>query len=403
MICVDQKYRCCGCQACAQICPKACITMVQDDEGFLYPGVNETLCVQCGLCRKVCPVLRSKHEKGRTPIAYAAYNTNEAIRQESSSGGIFSLLADAVLSCAGIVYGAALDGTVVKHLRISRKEELPLLRGSKYVQSDINQSFLLARQDLEQGRRVLFTGTPCQIEGLLAFLQKSYDNLICMDIICHGVPSPKVWNSYVIMREKAAESRVNQISFRNKKDGWRNFSMYIRFSNSSEYISQSAKDPFMNAFLCDLCLRPSCYQCSFKKINRASDITVADFWGIEEVCPDMDDDRGISLVILQSEKGKSLFSSVCEQTVYQKVDIFNAIRSNSAMTNSSEIPKDRGAFMEELSEFNFEDRVSQYAKHHIKFSVIVKSFVKWLLNCCGLLMFAKKIKRKLERVRYTSN
>lgn len=392
MISLNQKYNCCGCQACAQSCPKGCISMAADDEGFLYPVVDEARCVQCGLCEKVCPELQSTGDQTGTLKAYAAWNLDENIRLASSSGGVFTLLAEYVLEQGGAVYGAAMEGSNVKHIRATDAEELPRLRGSKYVQSDIGTTYSQAKQDLKTGKDVLFTGTPCQIEGLRAFLQKDYSQLVCMDIICHGVPSPMVWQKYVALREKAAGAPAARMFFRHKKYGWKTYAVLFEFSNKTAYARRFGDDPFMQVFLHDLCLRPSCYQCSFKKINRISDITVADFWGIKNVCPKMDDDKGTSLVIIHSKKGQEIFQSLGSKMNYQEVPFEAAIRGNPAMIRSAKKPKLRDTFMQRIQTGDFEKLAAAYAKDPVTATGVLKK----LLKKAGLLEIAKKLKKRLS-------
>lgn len=392
MIQIQKKHTCCGCQACAQVCPKGCITMKADEEGFLYPVVDETVCVRCGLCEKVCPVLHNTESGQGNPKAYAAYNLNEEVRLASSSGGIFTLLAEYVLEQNGIIYGTAMESFRVKHIRVSEPEGLALLRGSKYVQSDIGQTYVQARADLEAGKTVLFTGTPCQIEGLKAFLRKDYENLITMDIICHGVPSPMVWDKYVALREDTAGAAAAKVFFRHKKFGWKLFSVFFTFSDNSEYVQNLYQDSFMKAFLNDLCLRPSCYQCNFKKLNRVSDITVADFWGIETVCPEMDDDKGTSLVLVHSEQGEALVDTLRGKLCYKEVNLEAALQGNPAMVNSAKKPETRDVFMRDLRQEPFDAVVQKYVKR--RRGVTVKSVLKSILRRLGLLDMVKKLLKK---------
>lgn len=392
MIRIREKHSCCGCQACAQICPKGCITMTADGEGFLYPVVDEAACVQCGLCEKVCPVLHTTEKKKNLPKAYAAYNLDEDVRLASSSGGVFTLLAEYVLGQDGIIYGAAMDGIRVKHVRVADREDLQLLRGSKYVQSDIGQTYIQAKDDLDAGKTVLFTGTPCQIEGLKMYLRKGYETLITMDIICHGVPSPMVWEKYVALQEKEAGASATRMFFRHKKYGWKDFAMLLKFANKTEYVCRHGEDLFMKAFLYDLCLRPSCYQCSFKKENRVSDITVADFWGIDEVCLEMDDDKGTSLVMVHTERGSEIFNRLFEKMRCREVDFTEATRYNLAMIRSVAMPKHRDNFMEKVRTGNLEELVRKYARDEIS----AKEILIKILAGIGLLEIAKKIKKAIR-------
>lgn len=396
MIDIKAKEECCGCQACAQICPKSCVTMQPDEEGFLYPIVDTTACIQCGLCERVCPELHSTRSGEIAPIAYAAYNRDEKTRMESSSGGVFTLLAEQVLNQNGVIYGVAMEHSYVLHIRVDQKDGLKQLRGSKYVQSDTSGIYLQVKRDLDDRHLVLFTGTPCQIEGLKGFLRREYENLICMDFICHGVPAPKVWEKYVSLREKTSGARIERVNFRHKKYGWEMFSMMIHFENKTAYHSKRKNDLYMRTFMSDICLRPSCYHCSFKKRSRVADITVADFWGIDEACPDMNDEKGISMVVLHSRKGERLFELISKDMIWRKVDVESAICSNLAMIRSSKMPENRQEFMKRIQTEPIEDLVPQFTRKPINLKAEVKSFVKVAMYRIGLLSLAKKMKRHIR-------
>ncbi len=339
MIHITDKQDCMGCYACATICPTRCITMKSDSEGFWYPEVRVEDCIHCGKCISVCPIIQKKSQKtdsGIDPLAYAAYNQDLATRLESSSGGIFTLIAECVLQAGGVVFGARFDdGFNVFHDYVEGVEDLDVLRGSKYVQSKIGNSYRYVERFLEQGRLVLFTGTPCQISGLRYYLGKNYDNLVLQDIICHGVPSPKVWQKYVAFRENRAGASTKRIAFRRKDKGWKRFSISFLFNNDMEYRQILTQDLYMRAFLRNICLRPSCHACHFKTVNRTSDITLADFWGAQYVLRDMDDDKGTSFLVIHSEKGKQLLERLADKMVYQQVDVWQGIKYNTAMVKSA--------------------------------------------------------------------
>lgn len=345
---IAEKTHCTGCGACKDICPANCIQMSADDEGFLYPTINQDMCIRCGKCARICPVNNAQEKLGDT-VAYAAINNNDEIRQQSSSGGVFTALAEHVINNGGVVFGAAFNAEFqVKHIYVETIEQLDRLRGSKYVQSEIGDCYKQAREFLEADRLVLFTGTPCQIGGLFAFLGKTYENLYTQDIICHGVPSPMLWDKYLAFRESQAESKVRSVFFRYKKHGWKTFSVLFNYSNDTEYVKPLSQDPYMQAFLKDLCLRPSCYHCVFKTVYRQADITLADFWGVEKCNPEMDDDKGTSLVLLHSSKGVELFDSVRESLVFEKTDLGKAISFNSAMLKAVPLKPERSRFMHDV-------------------------------------------------------
>lgn len=333
MIHITDKRDCCGCNSCVQRCPKSCIRMREDDEGFLYPEVDESVCIDCGLCEKVCPVIHQAREN-RPIVVCAAKNKSEEIRYQSSSGGVFTALANEIIREGGVVFGAGFDENwEVKHDCTETVEGLSAFRGSKYVQSRIGDSFKKAEQFLKIGRTVLFSGTPCQIAGLKRFLRKEYDNLLTVDFICHGVPSPGVWREYLKEETIRLYDRKNRflshpyqkeevciegISFRDKRLGRKKFSFTLHVSVADRHGDKKSfllsepldKNIFMRGFLADLYLRPSCYACPSKTFKSGSDITIGDFWGVQHVMPMIDDDKGVSVVMLNAIKGETYFRKI---------------------------------------------------------------------------------------------
>lgn len=352
MIDIKNKADCSGCGACKGVCPVGAIELKQDSEDFLYPKVDTEKCVSCRLCLNRCPVIsKAEVDESREPVAFAAKTRDIQTLLSSSSGGIFGELAKFVLNNGGVVFGAAYDEALcVKHTYIDTKVELRKLQGSKYVQSKVGNAYDDAKKFLDEGRMVLFTGTPCQIAGLYSFLNKPYENLITQDIICHGVPSPMVWKNYIKGREAISGSKVSQVDFRCKRLGWKKYSLRLGFENETEYVMFHGEDLFFKCFLNNICLRPSCYSCAFKNKKRQSDITLADFWGIENVCRDFDSDNGASLVIVNSKKGLTLFENIFEKIIYQYVDFEQAIKNNTAMISSVSMNAKRNRFMEKVKE-----------------------------------------------------
>lgn len=390
---IEHATQCCGCQACAQICPKNCITMQADLEGFLYPHIEESVCIDCGSCKKVCPILHSEPElTEKKPMAYAAINLDERTRLESSSGGVFTLLAEQTLNKGGIVFGAAMadDQHSVHHITVETKERLTELRGSKYMQSSVGDTYLQARKVLQAGREVLFTGTPCQIEGLKAFLQKDYPNLLCVDLICHGVPSSLVWSTYLTEQEKCAGAPVQRTFFRHKKYSWKTYAVLLEFSNHTTYERVNGEDAFMQAFLKNACLRPSCHACHFKKLNRVSDITLADYWGIQNQYPKMDDDKGTSLVLVHSAKGQYRLETLRAAMKLQEVPVAQAISCNPSMISSAQPHRQRKQFFAHLGEMPFEQLVKTYCGNKRS----LKSMGVVLLKKTGLWPLFQKLKHR---------
>ena len=357
---IAEKQICSGCGACENACPKRCITMQSDSEGFLYPHIDEEKCIDCGKCGKICPVLNEYkgNPKGR---AYACINKDDDTRMQSSSGGVFTLLAEYVLEKGGAVFGAAFDETLnVRHTVVVSKDELYRLRGSKYVQSRIGDTYKSVKEYLNGETPVLFTGTPCQISGLKAYLGKEYDNLITQDIICHGVPSPGIWQKY--LNHLTDVDKSNPPNFRSKHTGWESYSLRINLKGGKNYIQYAASDLYMKAFLNDLCLRPSCYQCHSKSLERESDITLADFWGVENIVPDMFDNKGTSLVFVNSAKGQKLFDAAADKMICKPVSLDEAVKYNSSAYKPAEENKKRSGFMQEIQDGDFESVVKKYTK-----------------------------------------
>lgn len=371
MIDIKSKSDCCGCGACVQRCPKQCIKMIEDSEGFLYPHVEIQQCINCGLCNRVCPVLSTKTEDEKSQrLCYAAYCQNEIIRNESSSGGIFTLLAETIISQGGIVCGARFNNKwEVNHAIIETKEELSKLRGSKYVQSRIDDIFINVEYLLKQNRLVFFSGTPCQIAGLHKFLRKDYTNLFTVDFICHGVPSPGVWRKYLsdlqsdqtidtekkfVLESESFIAHIKNIRFRDKANGWKDFRFVILVSDTScveetVVAHKRFENEYMNSFLKNYNLRPSCYKCPVKGGRSGSDITLCDFWGVEKEFKDMNDDKGVSGVIINTNKGEYLFTLIEDKCYHRLVNMDRIIAHNKSYNNSCKEPMYRKYFFRRFS------------------------------------------------------
>jgi coenzyme F420-reducing hydrogenase beta subunit len=393
---VNSKESCSGCSACAGACPQNCISMIKDEEGFLYPKVDSEKCIDCHLCVKICAnrnsIMCESSRKGTK--VYSVINKTEDIRIKSSSGGIFTALASEVLRQKGVVFGAAFNESFeVVHKYIEREEDLYVFRGSKYVQSVIGNSYKEAESFLKEKRLVLFTGTPCQIVGLYAYLRKSYDNLITQDIICHGVPSPLVWEKYIEYRERKNGGKVSKISFRNKALGWKDYSIFFSFQNGKTYLQEFSKDPYMQVFLRNLCLRPSCYDCAFKAKARPSDITLADFWGCDKVLPEMDDNKGTSLVFIHSDKGRSFFFKIKDLLTACTVDMDSVVFYNSSMIQSATKPKERNEFMSLIQTKPFK-KMSKFYK------ITLSRRLKNLLLVVKNKFFHKQKTRSAKEINY---
>ena len=362
--------------------------MTETEEGFLYPKIDDDKCIKCGLCEKVCPAISPLKSQDKDLKAFAAINNDENIRMESSSGGIFTAIAEKIIKAGGKVFGAKFseDFKCIIHSWTDNLDGLKDFRGSKYLQSNVNDSFKECERFLKAGEKVLFSGTPCQIQGLKKYLRKDYDNLLTVDFICHGVPSPLLWKKYVEYRENIAVSKVVNTAFRHKKRGWKRYSLCFVFANHSEYCMTLDKDPYMQMFLKDTCLRQSCYNCPAKGLERVSDVTIADFWGIQKEHPDFDDDKGTSFVIAHNPKVIALFSDVCN---VKDINLNSGLRYNSAMVKSRTKPKARETFFNDLQSLQFDKMIKKYAVT----PWYVKSY-KFVKLCGGIFLRKIGLKNK---------
>lgn len=360
----ENKEACCGCGACADICPGNCITMEQDSEGFSYPHINKEKCVDCGRCISVCP-FKSKKDEHSVIGCYGCYSNIDEERKRSSSGGVFSLFAKKVISDKGIVFGTAMTADCKKAVVSSAEDfdSLKKLCGSKYLQSDPEDSFLRVKNELAKGRKVLYSGTPCQINGLKNYLGKEYDNLLCLEIICHGVPSPLLWKKYVQYVEDNHNGKMTHVNFRCKEKGWANFGAEETV-NGKRFFKSKDYDPFLQMFLKNYCLRPSCYACQAKE-HRTADITIGDFWGVDSIMPDMNDGKGVSLVIIRTKKGQQAFSDIQQDCKYKECDYEAAIQKNTAEKHSVPLPAQRKTFFEDLNSKPFKKIISIYLENPI--------------------------------------
>lgn len=363
MIEITDKRDCCGCFACANACPFGCIEMKEDNEGFLYPVTDEEKCTKCGKCLRACTLKNENKEKSAFLKVYACKNKDETVRLSSSSGGMFSLLAGQVLDNGGVVFGAIFDENLnVIHSKAETEEELKKMRGSKYVQSSISNTYNEAKALLDKGRQVLFTGTPCQIAGLKSYLGRDYNSLVTADIVCHGVPSPKVFNKYIDECEQKYKSKVTHFNFRNKDDGWKKYKTQISFESGTVISQLGSNNTFIKGFLSDLYNRPSCAVCKCKYPNGSSDITIADYWGIETNFPEFDDDKGVSLVLTHTEKGQTVFNNLSDKMYIQQSDLEHALIYNPCISKSAKPHRSREKFFNAFENSSFEFSLNTYLK-----------------------------------------
>lgn len=342
MINITDKAKCCGCTACANKCPKAAISMIPDEEGFLYPVIDESLCIDCGLCNKVCPV-EQEIECGTECIeSYILRTKVNEILVNSTSGGFVTPLANYILSHNGIVCAASYDENFdVKHILVNsaEKHSLEQIRGSKYVQSSLQDCFKKIKKYLVQDKMVCFVGTTCQVNGLKAFLGKDYKQLITVDLVCKGIPSPKLWRKYLDYQKTIYHSEIHRIIFRNKTYGYHSGTMKICFANGKTYLRSGRVDYMLKSFYEEIASRPICYQCPFKTLKRCSDYTIYDCWHAAQLIPGLiDDDRGYTNVIVQSEKGKKVLNQIKHEYEIYPVDTKKAVELDGVMVTKSAVP-----------------------------------------------------------------
>ena len=357
------QTQCTGCTACEGYCKTRSIYMIKDQYGFVYPQVDNSSCVECGMCEWICPVLSPSRIENQCINAYASYSLTPVIRRESSSGGIFSEFAEFILDSGGVVYGACYDDVgMVRHICIKEKKGIKKLRGAKYTQSILDGCFSDIKMELETGKSVLFSGMPCQVAGLKSFLHKEYVNLFCVDFVCHGVPSPMAWEKYLQYRADIDNDGVlpEHINLRCKDSGWSRYSYSVDFeySRGKHYLQKNNDDPFMRLFVGDYILRESCSDCQFKGFERVSDITLGDFWGIWDVAPEMDDNKGTSLVLTHSSKGENLLHSITDKIKLYKVSLDQAGQANPSMFCSAVHKPEREEVLDMIADNRFQDVVS---------------------------------------------
>lgn len=376
-----KKEQCCGCHSCFNICPEKAIQMVSDKEGFLYPKVNRNRCIECGVCLNKCPAVNIPSSFSLNKV-YACYAKEHGIHMHSSSGAIFALIASYVLSEGGVVCGATFDDDMqLFHLCITNIDELERLKKTKYVQSKIGDVFCEIQEYLKLQRTVLFAGTPCQVAGLKAFLGKEHRKLLTIDLICHGVPSPAVWEKYLY--EIADGKKVIKMTFRNKENGIQNVTLDYQLSDGSIIKEEYGKSPYIKGFVANLYLRPSCYQCNFKGVERCSDITIGDFWGIKEYHPILYNKYGTSSVIVHSICGEKYFQKIVNQLNICEARLSEVATWNTCLLQSVERPTERNTFFTRWQSEKIADivdglEINKEFKLKKGFSLIIEKVKKWL-------------------------
>lgn len=393
---IKNKSQCCGCTACKNICPTSAIMFETDQTGFEYPNVDEKLCINCGLCRKVCDFNKAINNTVTQPNIYAAKIKDDDIRKRSSSGGLFSAVSDLFLKDNGVVYGAAHDKELVTvHIRATNKQERDRCMGSKYVQSLLNNSFALVKNDLSEGRKVFFTGTPCQVAGLLSFLKcsgVSTELLYTADLICHGVPSPIIFQDFLRFCEKKTGKKVAEHLHRPKDAyGWSHNEKIIYKDGSYDNSSQLSSI-WKKLFYSNTILRPSCLACKYANPVRYGDITLADFWGIERVLSDFADSNGVSLVFVNTLKGRSLFKDALDKIICKESSLEACRHYQANLNHPSECKYDRDLFWKLYEEKGFEGVAKVYGGYGLVAGM--KKAAIFVLRKTHLLQTVKRIIRR---------
>ena len=360
------KNECCGCGACAQKCPEKAIKMCKDENGFLYPHIEEEKCVDCKVCYSTCPFADLGYIYNQSldiPEVYMVQHKDYETLKKSTSGGAFTAIAETFCNEKYAIFGATFDeNMVVRHTYTSDKRELHKFNGSKYVQSDVGECYKQAEALLKEDKKILFSGTPCQIAGLRSYLKKEYDNLLCVDLICHGVPSPLMLEKYIRYLESKHGQKVKYISFRDKtKYGWLLPCTRIDFvsSRSSNY-HLTADDPYEKIFLSNIALRGSCYSCKFTKFRRVGDLTIGDFWGAEILYPKINNKNGLSLVLINTDKGQRIFDHIRCFALCKKSDISSVSQENKTLIRPTVKHKQRSAFYKDLHNMEFDKLIKKY-------------------------------------------
>lgn len=385
MIQITDKLKCCGCNACGDICPKDAITFKTDIEGFWYPEVDMERCIDCGLCEKVCPELHIgelKKNDYERPITIAAINKDMQVRWDSTSGGGFSALADVMYRKGGYVSGAVYNEDFsVSNFISDNPGDLLRLRSSKYLQSNAGGLYKQIRELLRKGEKVLACGTPCQMAALRSYLCKDYDNLIIVDFVCRGVNSPKVYRKYLDSLERKYGGKVVYVKAKNKELGWRNLTRKVVFDNGKSYYGVRMEDDFRRGYHTNVFCRPSCYVCRYKGFPRMADITIADYWGIERVDKNLDNNIGTSMVLLNSKKGEAYFEQVKDKLEWIYTEFESILPGNIALRKPIEPAKiNREQFFNDLDKGTFDDVVQKYfplrKEQGISFKGKIKRLVK---------------------------
>lgn len=390
----EEKQDCCGCTACEHICPTNAIRMVADEEGFLYPEIKQELCIDCGLCKKVCPIQNKfdKDDRFDEPQVYATKHKSNKVRMESASGAAYPAISDCFLKESNIVYGVKFsEKFYVHHDRAENSQERDEFKGSKYIQSDLRDTFIRIKDDLIGGKGVLFTGTGCQVGGLINYLnvkKVNIDNLITNDLICHGAPSPLLWNEYLDFIQQKDE--LVSYTFRDKGVGWHGYNVRVKYKEGKEKLNTPDIRIYANLFGSNLALRPSCYHCKFTNLKRPSDIMIGDFWGIEKILPEIDDNTGISLMLINTPKGAKIFNKIKSDLDIWESNTQDCLQPN--LIKPTKCPENRERFWDEYYNMGFKFIAKRYGGYSIRRRI--KKIIVNLLKQLGLYEVVKSIRNR---------
>lgn len=393
---IHDKKECCGCGACHDICPKLAISMLFDEEGFPYPLVNESKCIECGLCEKVCPIINVQPETKKPQHGYLLQIKNEIIRHESTSGGSFTAIASWVIRQGGVVYGAAFENSFYKvaHCAATTMEELGKFRNSKYVQSDLGNIYKEIKQYLDEGKWVAMSGTPCQIEGLTRFLRKPYEKLLLIDVVCYGIPSPGLFADYMKYMHRKLGGTFKRVLFREKRLSY-NYTSFSLYNEDSklDYHKGVESEPFMRSFFSNMNVRPSCYNCKFKKRYRLSDFTIWDCYDVKRFSRNFDN-LGTNRVLVHTEKGEKILNEIKSHVKLEEyMDLDYFIKDEIAMVKSVPSNPNRNAFFKDYQSMDFDRFINKWFPMSLK--VKLNSLLRNVAFRLGVYNASKRLVKRL--------
>ena len=392
LINITNKSECCGCTACVSVCPTKCISMKEDNEGFLYPMIDSSSCIQCGLCEKVCPILNAKEEIPFKQDGYVVQNKDLNILKESTAGGAFTAIAKYVLNHNGVVFGVELsEEFIANHIYVESEKELFRFRNSKYIQSCVGEkTFNQVKNFLLSQKLVCFSGTPCQIEGLKSYLGKSYDNLITVDVVCRAVPSPLIFKKYLEVQENKLHDKILSVRFRDKYYGYKYSTMnVITNNNNGNYHHGVESDLWLRTFFSNICDRPSCHECRFKKQYRISDITIWDCFNVYKFSKELDNDKGATRVLVHSNNGRKIFTEILKDFNYIQVEPNKIVEGSNEIKTSILPNKNRANFFIDANHLTSEQLFSKYFPE--TFKVKAEHFIRIFCYKLGIYSFIKKV------------